>query len=130
MQSERGLAVCVFYIPIVRDSDRKPHPPILWMSLQDALVRRFGALTGPRGALVLRMAETVSGAWSPSPTESAIEDENREYKVSIPDARLDELRSLLKRAGNSFDQKAIYLEIRGSAEVLMISPEDGYLLDD
>jgi hypothetical protein len=40
---------------------------------------------------------------------------------------VDELRALLRRAGNSFDQRVIYLEVGGYAELLEVRPEDGFL---
>jgi hypothetical protein len=56
-----------------------------------------------------------------------VEDLSRRYTVAIPEERLDELRTLLRRAGNSFDQRAIYLEVAGYAELLEVGPEDGFL---
>ena len=40
---------------------------------------------------------------------------------------VDELRALLRRAGNSFDQRVMYLEVGGYAEFLEVRPEDGFL---
>jgi hypothetical protein len=42
-----------------------------------------------------------------------VEDLSRRYTVAIPEEQLDELRVLLRRAGNSFDQCAVYLEAAG-----------------
>jgi hypothetical protein len=47
--------------------------------------------------------------------------------VAVPAERVDELRALLRRAGNSFDQRAIYLEVAGYAELLNVTPDDGFL---
>jgi len=43
--------VCTFLIPVVRDSDRRLHSPLVWRLLQNALVDTFGALTGPESVL-------------------------------------------------------------------------------
>jgi hypothetical protein len=56
-----------------------------------------------------------------------VEDLSRKYAVAIPAGRVDELRALLRRAGNSFDQRVMYLEVAGYAELLEVQPEDGFL---
>jgi hypothetical protein len=119
--------VCVFLIPLVRDSDRKPHSAIVWRLLQDALIGRFGAVTGPETVLYYRNPKPVPGAWSPSEGEEPVEDLSRRYVVAIPASRVDELRALLRRAGNSFDQRVMYLEVAGYAELLEVGPDDGFL---
>lgn len=117
---------CVFLIPVVRDSDRRPHPPILWRLLQDTLIRTFGAVTGPE-AVVYQKIGTVPGAWSPAEGNPPVEDLSRKYAVAIQADRVDELRALLRRAGNSFDQRSVYLSVAGIAELIEIRPEDGFL---
>jgi hypothetical protein len=117
----------VFLIPLVRDSDRQPHPPVLWRQLQDALLASFGAMSGPETVAYYRTLEPVPGTWSPAAGEEPVADLSRKYTVAISEDRLDELRALLLRAGNSFDQRAIYLEVAGYAEFLEIRPEDGFL---
>jgi hypothetical protein len=56
-----------------------------------------------------------------------VEDLSRKYTVAVPEDRLDEIRSLLRRAGNTFDQRVMYLEVAGYAELLQVRPEDGFL---
>jgi hypothetical protein len=119
--------VCVFLIPVVRDSDRQPHPPILWRLLQDALLGRFDGMSGPETVVHYRTVDPVAGTWSPAAGPEPVEDLSRRYTVAIPEDRLDDLRALLRRAGNSFDQRAIYLEVAGYAEFLEVGPEDGFL---
>jgi hypothetical protein len=111
---KRSRPVCGFLIPVVRDSDRKPHPPVLWRLLQDILLGTFGALSGPETVVYYRQAEPVPGAWSPGVGEQPIASLSRRYTVALPDDRVDALRALLRRAGNSFDQRAMYLEVRSS----------------
>lgn len=127
MVQERARPVCVFLIPVVRDSDRKPHPPVLWRLLQDALARIFGAVTGPEAVLYYRRRETVPGVWSADEGQAPVEDLSRRYTVAIAADQVDNLRALLRRAGNSFDQRTIYLEVAGYAELLEVRPEDGFL---
>lgn len=69
----------------------------------------------------------VSGEWAPADGADPIEDESRRYTVAIASERVDELRQLLRQAGNSFDQRAMYLEVAGYAEILEVRPEDGFL---
>ena len=127
MAKESPRPACVFLVPVVRDSDRKPHPSILWRLLQDALVRTFGAVTGPETVLYYRNPVAVPGAWSPGEGQEAVEDLSRKYTVAVPADRLDELRALLRQAGNSFDQRVMYLEVAGYAELIEVRPEDGFL---
>jgi hypothetical protein len=119
--------VCVFLIPIVRDSDRKPHPSIVWRLLQDALLKAFDGATGPDEVIYYRKPDPVKGAWSSGGKQAPIEDRSRKYTVSIPEARVDDLRALLRKAGNSFDQQVMYLEVAGYAEFVPVRPEDGFL---
>jgi hypothetical protein len=119
--------VCSFLIPIVRDSDRKPHPPVLWRLLHDSLLRAFGAWSGPEAVVYYRQQEPVPGTWSPGEGEEPVEDLSRRYTLAVPADRVDDLRALIRRAGNSFDQRAMYLEVAGYAELLEVRPEDGFL---
>ena len=47
--------------------------------------------------------------------------------VALPARRVGRLRALLRRVGNSFDQRAIHLEVAGFAELLTIREEHGWL---
>ena len=124
---EAPRPVCVFLVPLVRDSDRQPHAPILWRFLQDTLLRLVGGFTGPETVLYYRHRETTRGVWSPADEEMPVEDLSRKYVVAVPQERLEELRALVRRIGNSFDQRAMYLEVAGYAELLEVQSEDGFL---
>lgn len=119
--------VCVFLVPILRDSDRKHHAMILWGLLRRRLIETFGAFTGPETLLYYRTRLPVAGTWSPSPWEDPVEDKCRRYTVAIPSDGVSELRAFLRRAGNAFDQRVIYLEVAGYAEFLEVDPRDGSL---
>lgn len=84
-------------------------------------------MTGPEPVLCYRWSVLITGSWLPEPTAEPVEDESRRYSVAVPEDRLDELRNLLRRAGNSSGQRAMYLEAGGVAEILDVRPEDGYL---
>jgi hypothetical protein len=100
---------------------------VVWRLLQDALLGTFGALSGPEPVLYYRKPDAVPGAWRPEEGEEPVEDSSRKYTVAVPAHRVDELRALLRRAGNSFDQRVMYLEVGGYAEFLEVRPEDGFL---
>jgi len=127
MERDPGLPVCVFLVPLVRDGDRRPHPPVLWRLLQDALVSTFGGATGPETVVWYRDREPTPGAWAPGKGEEAVTDLSRRYTIAIPPNRVAELRNLLRKVGNSFDQRAMYLEVAGYAEILDVRPGDGFL---
>ena len=99
MAEELRRPVCVFLVPVVRDSDRKPHPPVLWRLLQDALVRMFEGVGGPETVLYYyRTPDPVPGSWSPGEGQEPVEDLSRKYTVALPAERVDELRALLRRS--------------------------------
>ena len=129
MADDARHPVCVFLAPVVRDSDRRPHPPVLWRRLQDALVKTFEGLGGPETVVYYKSTEPIPGTWSPGGGEEPVDDLSRKYTVAIPADRLDDLRALLRRVGNSFDQRVMYLEVAGYAELLQVRPGDGFLED-
>ncbi|HVT60531.1 MAG TPA: hypothetical protein VHR45_19315 [Thermoanaerobaculia bacterium] len=119
--------VCVFLTARARFEPRNSSA-VLWRLLQDALIARLGSVTGPENVLYYRGLEPVPGAWwSPGKGEKPVKDLSRKYTVAIPAERVDELRGLLRRAGNSFDQRVVYLEVAGYAELLEVKPDDGFL---
>jgi hypothetical protein len=118
------LVECSFLIPTVRDSDRLPHPGILWRRLRDELIRIFGGVQGPRHRLVLS-PEFVEGGWMPARELAPVFDECREFRVALEEERLNELRRFLGRVALSFDQREIYLSVRAFVE--SIRPGDEFL---
>ena len=124
--AKAARVVCVFLVPILRDSDRKPHAPTLWRLLQDALLTECGGLTGPEEVVVYRQRSDVRGAWDPGDA-GPVEDLSRRYTVALPARRVNRFRALLRRVGNSFDQRAIHFEVAGFAELLPIREEHGWL---
>lgn len=84
-------------------------------------------MTGPETVLYYRKPDPVSGAWSPGEGEEPVEDLSRKYTLAIAAYQVDELRTLLRKAGNSFDQRVMYLEVAGYAELLEVRPEDGFM---
>jgi len=118
---------CWFLIPIERNSDRGLHQPVLWDTLQEALSRDWGGWTGPERMHWGRTRSTVPGGWQPKGAERPVTDESRKYTVFVMPAKLDALRSLLRKAANSFDQEEILLSVRGRRERIIPTPEDGFL---
>lgn len=122
-----GLVVCRFLVPLVRDSDRAPHQALLWRLLQDALCEAFGGRTGPRPVLFTRDPKPVPGAWRPEGSQEEDVDESREYEVDVLDTRVDDLRTLLRKVANSFDQRSIRLVVGVTPEYVTATDHDGYL---
>lgn len=124
---EAARPACVFLVPLVRDSDRRPHAPMQWRLLQDALLGLFNGFTGPETVVYYRRRDPARGIWSAAQDEAPVEDLSRKYVVAVPQDRIGELQALIRRAGNSFDQRVMYLEIAGYSELLEVRPEDGFL---
>ena len=125
MSRSDEVVECAFPIPLVRHTDRKSHQPLCWNALQDALFERFGGSTGPD--VIYRSVRPVPGEYRAESGER-VGDESWRYFAAVPRARLDELRSVLRRAANTFDQQAIYLSVAGIVEFVTSTEADGFLL--
>ena len=79
---------------------------LVWNRLQDVLYKTFRGNTGPES--IYRSVKAVPGEYRDD-EQQRIEDESFRYIVAVPEDRLDELRAILGRAANSFDQESIYL---------------------
>src|SRR5215813_5358828 len=99
---------CEFFIPIVRNSDKKPHQPIAWSLLVTEIRRAFPA--GHSGPEIFYRGDTlVPGEYEEHPGTPPIQDTSRRYLLALPEKRVDDLRQLLRKAAQTFDQLAIYL---------------------
>ncbi len=127
MKRETLEVECWFLIPLVRDSDRGLHQPVIWRLLEEALSDAWGGWTGPETMRWGRKKGAVPGGWKPEESADPITDESRKYTVFVALAKLDALRSLLMKAANSFDQQEILLSVRGRRERIVPRPEDGFL---
>jgi hypothetical protein len=123
---EERLVECSFLVPLVRDSDRVAHPPIAWSLFQDAMREAFPkGHSGPE--LMFKDVETVPGEYVDEAAKKVVGDLSRRYIVAIPRSKLEGLRQLLRKAANTFDQKAMYLSVAGEVEFVTARPEDGML---
>lgn len=123
---EERLVECSFLIPLVRDSDRTPHPIVAWWRLVEAIRTLFPeGHSGPE--LMYRDVKVLSGEYVDDATGRIVRDESRRYTVAIPRSRLEDLRKFLRGAANTFDQKAIYLAVAGEVEFVKSKPWDGAL---
>jgi len=114
--------VVSFQIPIREDADKgngKLHQPFRWKLLHDAIYERFGGWT--------RQADIKEGMWRDEQDRPVRDKTQRSYKVDVPEERLDELKTLLSRACNTFMQKVIRVEIRGEAHYVSEAPNDEQL---
>jgi hypothetical protein len=117
---------CEFFVPIVRNSDKQPHQPSAWNQLVDEIRRVFPAgHSGPE--TFYRGDALVPGEYEDNPDEPPIEDTSRRYLLAIPPNKVDDLRQLLRKAANTFDQMAIYLSVKGDVEFITPGAHDGFL---
>ena len=125
MMDER-LAECAFLIPIVRNSDKQRHQPVAWTLLGKDIRRVFSAgHSGPE--TFYRGDALLPGEYEDNPGEPPIPDESRRYLLAIPANKVDDLRQRLRKAANTFEQKAIYLSVKGDVEFVTASESDGFL---
>ena len=123
---DEAMVQCEFFVPIVRNSDKKPHQPSAWALLVNEIRLVFPAgHTGPE--TFYRGDALVPGEYEDCPQDPPIKDVNRRYLLAIPEGKVDELRLLLRKAANTFDQEAMYLSVRGYVEFVSATESDGYL---
>jgi hypothetical protein len=117
---------CEFFIPIARNSDKKPHQPIAWILLVNEIRRLFPAgHSGPE--TFYRGDALLPGEYQESPGSPPVSDTSRRYILAISEGRVNDLRLLLKLAAHPFDQQAVYLSVAGTVEFVTPTEEDGYL---
>ena len=98
----------------------------MWRLLQDAIRAAFPqGHSGPE--LLYKDVVTVPGEYVEDATKKVVRDQSRRYTIAISRSKLEELRRLLRRAANTFDQKAIYLSVAGEVEFVTPRPDDGTL---
>jgi hypothetical protein len=120
------LVQCEFFVPIVRNSDKQPHQPSAWVLLGNEIRRVFSAgHTGPE--TFYRGDALVPGEYEVCPRKLPIQDSSHRYLLAIPEAKVDDLRVLLRKAAKTFDQKAIYLAVKGDVEFVTATESDGFL---
>ena len=123
----KGLLIqCEFFVPVVRNSDKQPHQPSAWSALGIAIRRVFPAgHSGPE--IFYRGDALIPGEYEDCPGEPPIQDSSRRYLLAIPEAKIDDLRALLRKAANTFDQMAMYLAVKGDVEFVSGTAADGFL---
>src|SRR5436309_2506688 len=113
---------CGFFIPIVCNSDKRPHQPVAWDLLVNEIRRVFPAgHSGPE--TFYRGDALVPGEYEEGPGTPPIKDSSRRYILAIPESKVNDLRHLLKMAAHTFDQLAIYLSIAGMVEFVAPTEE-------
>jgi len=93
-------------IPVLRDSDRKPHGVVAWKRFEEYLVSLFNGFTE---------RQSVRGQWRSDESGRIIDDMSVEYAFSTcVESKLSLVIAYVKR---EFDQQAIYIGI-SHAEIL------------
>ena len=112
-------AEITFLIPLrenPRIGEGALHPQIRWELLKDALFSAFGVgATWP---------PDVRGIWEEPETGEIVEGESKVFQIDVDDDRLEDLRSILRRACRTFCQRSIRVVIRGEVEYLEAGPDD------
>ncbi len=117
---------CEFFVPIVRNSDKKPHQPVAWNLLVNEIRRLFPAgHSGPE--MFYRGDSLVPGEYEENPGTPPISDISRRYILALPEGKVNDLRLLLRMAAHTFDQQAMYLSVAGVVEFVVASDDDGFL---
>ena len=120
-----------FLIPLVRNSDQKPHVATLWGSLRDEVYAVAGGWSGPKKVVaVIEDVALVPGGWRDPATGKCSEDESRKYTVLIARSQVDKLSEVLVRAANSFDQEEILFLVQGGDRSVKRDPNKGFLMGD
>jgi len=120
-----------FVIPLVRNSDRRPHDVALWGLLREEVYEVAGGVSGPRRVIALiEDVEPLPGSWRDLATGKPVEDESRKYTVIVAREKLDELRAIMERAANSFDQDEVLFVVQGVDQSVKRDPSKGFLKDD
>lgn len=123
---EERRVQCEFFVPIVRNSDKKPHQPVAWNLLVNEIRRVFSA--GHSGPETFYTGDAlVPGEFEECQAAPPVQDMSRRYTLAIPEAKVNDLRLLLRMAAHTFDQLAIYLSVAGIVEFIVPTDDDGYL---
>lgn len=69
----------------------------------------------------------LPGEYEGAPGTPPIKDESRRYILAIPESKVNDLRILLRKTANTFDQESIYLSVAGYVEFIAPTHKDGYL---
>lgn len=125
---------CWFLLPLLRNSDHELHPVELWGIFRRNLQELFQGWSGPVDVVKERIraiqdVSSVPGGWVPE-ADKVIEDESRKYTVIIPSSRVEELRGLLEKAANSFDQEEILCIVQGIDRSVPKKQSAGFLDGD
>jgi len=77
------LSECSFLIPLVRNSDRLAHEPVVWRDYGNELRKMSKDFSGPQRVPIMPFVEVES---VPGECESVV-DESRRYFLAVPEDR-------------------------------------------
>lgn len=117
-----------FVIPTVRDSDKKKHRATLWGLLRAELYEVAGADSWKW--VILEELAPTKGSWKNPKTGKPVRDKSRKYTVVVLREKAEEIREVLFRAANSFDQQEILFMVLGVDRSVKRDPKKGFLKGD
>jgi hypothetical protein len=99
---------CEILIPVVSDTTREPWAADKIASWEERLARRFGGFT---------LRGIVRGAWLDE-QGLVVSDESYCYLVAVDAEEIDALRAFGREACREFEQRCIFFQVIGAAELL------------
>jgi len=86
---------------------------------------------GPKRVIALiEDVEPLPGSWRDPATGKSVEDESRKYTVIVGSEKIGELRAVLERAANSFDQDEVLFVVQGMDQTVKRDPRKSFLKGD
>lgn len=111
--------VVTFLIPLREDpgiGNGQLHPPFRFIALQDALTESFDGWSMHTGE--------VEGQWTNPKSGKTVLDKSRMFEVDVDEERIEEIRSILRRACHTFVQQTIRVVILGRADYIEGGQDD------
>lgn len=102
------MTACEILIPVTSDTTSQPWPADKLAAWEASLAKRFGGFT---------LRGIVRGAWLDE-KGLLVSDESYCYLVAVETSKIDDLRAFARAACGEFEQRCIFFQVLGGAELL------------